>query len=237
MQDHVDPELAVWEWVKRAVADAHGGQATEQLARDLAGAFLFTGEDQDRLLGTLSGGERARAVLAGLFGSGHNVLVLDEPTNHIDMATTERLERVLSRDGPWEGTLLMVSHDRALLESTCDRLIALDGIGGAEVFQGTISAWLEARDRAATPAAQGGEQRLAPQKRKASPLDRFSVAELEASMERMEARLGEIQASMGDEDVWSDAVAMQSLTDEQAAIARELAAYEVAWLARSESGG
>ncbi|MDP7029328.1 MAG: ABC-F family ATP-binding cassette domain-containing protein [Phycisphaerales bacterium] len=236
MQDHVDPELAVWEWVRRAIADAHGGEATEQLARDLAGAFLFSGEDQDRLLGTLSGGERARAVLAGLFGSGHNVLVLDEPTNHIDMATTERLERVLDRGGPWGGTLLMVSHDRALLESTCDRLIVLDGEGGAQVFQGRISAWLERQEKPPEPASPEQPRRMAPQKRQASPLDRLSLEALESGIERMEVRLGEIQQRMGDEEVWSDAEAMQSLSDEQAELAETLASYEAAWLQRSEAG-
>ncbi len=234
MQDHVDPDLAVWEWVKRAVADARDGQATEQLARDLAGAFLFSGEDQDRLLGTLSGGERARVVLAGLFGSGHNVLVLDEPTNHIDMATTERLERVLSRGGPWGGTLLMVSHDRALLEATCDRLVVLDGFGGVDVFQGEVSAWLQSRERAAAAPLADSGLRLAPRKKKASPIDRLTMAELEARMERLEVRLAEIQADMGREDVWSDAVAMQALTDDQAALVEELAAYEASWLSRSE---
>ena len=216
MQDHVDPDLSVWEWVQRALAVAKGGVASEQEARDLAGAFLFTGADQDRLLGTLSGGERARAVLAGLFGGGHNMLVLDEPSNHVDLATAERLETVLSRGGPFGGTLLMVSHDRALLESTCDQLVVLDGLGAAEVFQGTISRWIAKRVQAESPvAATDAAVRLAPTKKKSSPLDRLSLADLEAKIEQMESRLSEVQSSMGEEAVWSDPAAMQQLVDEQ----------------------
>ena len=235
MQDHVDRDLSVWEWVQRALAVAKGGVASEQDARDLAGAFLFTGAEQDRLLGTLSGGERARAVLAGLFGGGHNMLVLDEPSNHVDLATAERLEAVLSRGGPFGGTLLMVSHDRALLESTCDQLVVLDGLGAAEVFQGTISRLIAKRAHAeATVAAADAALRLAPTKKKSSPLDRLSLADLESKIEQLESRLSEVQSSMGEEAVWSDPAAMQQLVDEQQSLTAELEAHEQAWVSRSE---
>ncbi|MEM9420650.1 MAG: ABC-F family ATP-binding cassette domain-containing protein, partial [Planctomycetota bacterium] len=69
----------------------------EQEARDLAGAFLFSGHSQDKQMSVLSGGERARAVLAGLVNGGHNLLVLDEPTNHLDIPSAERLEEALRR--------------------------------------------------------------------------------------------------------------------------------------------
>ena len=235
MQDHVDPELSVWEWVQRALAVAKGGVASEQEARDLAGAFLFTGADQDRLLGTLSGGERARAVLAGLFGGGHNMLVLDEPSNHVDLATAERLEAVLRRGGPFGGTLLMVSHDRALLESTCDQLVVLDGLGTAEVFKGTIARWITKRAQAESNFTEtDATVRLAPTKKKSSPLDRLSLADLEAKIEQIESRLSQIQSSMGEEVAWSDPAAMQQLVDEQQSLTTELEAHEQAWVSRSE---
>jgi ATP-binding cassette subfamily F protein 3 len=235
MQDHVDPELSVWEWVQRALAVAKGGVASEQEARDLAGAFLFTGADQDRLLGTLSGGERARAVLAGLFGGGHNMLVLDEPSNHVDLATAERLEAVLRRGGPFGGTLLMVSHDRALLESTCDQLVVLDGLGTAEVFKGTIARWITMRAQAESNFTETDTAvRLAPTKKKSSPLDRLSLADLEAKIEQIESRLSQIQSSMGEEVAWSDPAAMQQLVDEQQSLTTELEAHEQAWVSRSE---
>ena len=235
MQDHVDPELSVWEWVQRALAVAKGGVASEQEARDLAGAFLFTGADQDRLLGTLSGGERARAVLAGLFGGGHNMLVLDEPSNHVDLATAERLEAVLRRGGPFGGTLLMVSHDRALLESTCDQLVVLDGLGTAEVFKGTIARWITKRAQAESNFTEtDAAVRLAPTKKKSSPLDRLSLADLEAKIEQIESRLSQIQSSMGEEVAWSDPAAMQQLVDEQQSLTTELEAHEQAWVSRSE---
>ena len=234
MHDHLDPELSVWEWVQRALAAAMGKPASEQAARDLAGAFLFSGDDQDRLLGTLSGGERARSILAGLLGSGHNVLVLDEPSNHVDIATAERLEAVLSRGGPYAGTVVLVSHDRAMLEAICERLVVLDGSGGAVVYEGNVSTWFAA-EAASKPAAADGPRAelLAPVKKKPSPLERLSVKHLEDRIEQFELRLMELQASMADEQVWSDAEALAAVVAEQQAVAQDLATHEQAWLDRS----
>ena len=235
MHDHLDPELAVWEWVQRALATASGNPASEQAARNLSGAFMFTGEDQDRLLGTLSGGERARAILAGLFGSGHNVLVLDEPSNHIDVATAERLEAVLSKGGPYEGTVLLVSHDRTMLESICNRLIVLDGEGSAVVHEGTVSSWFAKQRAVSTDSPKSsGATPLAPKKKKTSPFDRLSTAELEKRIEQFELRLSELAASLGEERVWSDPEVLATTVADQQAVSAELEAHEQAWAERSE---
>ncbi|MFO0831850.1 MAG: ABC-F family ATP-binding cassette domain-containing protein [Phycisphaerales bacterium] len=116
---------------------------SEQQARDLAGAFLFSGEDQEKKLGVMSGGERTRAVLAGLLASAKNLIILDEPTNHLDIESAERLEDALDLEGGFDGTLILISHDRALIDATCDHLIVLDGQGGASVFHGNYTEWAE----------------------------------------------------------------------------------------------
>ncbi len=233
-QDHLDPQWCVWEWIRKTLIEGRGGEVSEQTARDLAGAFLFSGEDQDRLLGTLSGGERARVTLAGLFGAGHNVLVLDEPTNHVDIATSERLESVLSHGGPFQGTLLLVSHDRALLEATCDRLIVFEGDGSVCLHDGKLSSWLSSHRMASPETLQEEPTRLAPVKEARSPLDGLSVGKLERRMEAMELRLEELRASMNDEAVWSDPDALQQVLNDQKDVAAELAAHEEAWLKRHE---
>ncbi len=235
MHDHLDPELAVWEWVLRALATASGKPASEQSARNLSGAFMFTGEDQDRLLGTLSGGERARAILAGLFGSGHNVLVLDEPSNHIDVATAERLEAVLRKGGPYEGTVLLVSHDRAMLESICNRLIVLDGEGSAIVHEGTVSDWFAKQGTVSTERSKSPEAlALAPTKKKSSPFDKLSTADLEKRIDKFELRLSVLADSLGEERVWSDPEVLAATVSEQEAVTAELKAHEQAWGERSE---
>ncbi len=141
----VDGDLAVYQYLQRIIRSENEKQIySEQQARDLAGAFLFAGRDQDKQLKVLSGGERSRARLAGLLASAKNLIILDEPTNHLDIPSAERLEQALHVDEQGDGfagTLLLISHDRALIDATCDHLIVLDGKGNAEVFTGTYSEW------------------------------------------------------------------------------------------------
>jgi ATP-binding cassette subfamily F protein 3 len=92
-------------------------------ARALLGQFLFSGEDAEKSLDGLSGGERQRLQLAILVQSGANVLILDEPTNHLDVDSREALEEALSG---FQGSLMLISHDRALLDAVGTRTIALE---------------------------------------------------------------------------------------------------------------
>ncbi|MFM1823012.1 MAG: putative transporter ATP-binding protein YheS [Planctomycetota bacterium] len=156
-QDHIDRNLLVWEFLQQTIRSLEGApRANEQEARNLAGAFLFTGPEQDKAVGDLSGGERGRLVLASLIASAKNLLVLDEPTNHLDIPSAERLEESLEKFGGGRGVggrgghggvLLLISHDRALLEDVCDTLVILDGDGNARVFEGTYREW-ETKERA-----------------------------------------------------------------------------------------
>ncbi|MFN3168234.1 MAG: ABC-F family ATP-binding cassette domain-containing protein [Phycisphaeraceae bacterium] len=150
--EHLDLNQSIVEYLRKFVESG-----TEQEARDLAGAFLFSGMEQDKPLNVLSGGERARAVLAGLMSRGHNLLVLDEPTNHLDIPSAERLEEALRRynaaqkkystsgSGGGEGTLILITHDRMLLEHLVDQLIVFDGHGNVQHFLGTYSEYLESQ--------------------------------------------------------------------------------------------
>ena len=150
--EHLDLRQTIVEYLRKFVESG-----TDQEARDLAGAFLFSGMEQDKPMNVLSGGERARAVLAGLMSRGHNLMVLDEPTNHLDIPSAERLEEALRRynqaekkystanSGGGEGTLILITHDRMLLEHLVDQLIVFDGQGNVEHFLGTYSEYLESQ--------------------------------------------------------------------------------------------
>src|SRR5204862_5337644 len=89
----VDPDQPVYRYLQGVILKECPGQSlSEQAARNLAGAFLFSGDEQLKQMGMLSGGERSRAVLAGLMASAKNVLVLGEATNHLDISAAEGLE-------------------------------------------------------------------------------------------------------------------------------------------------
>jgi ATP-binding cassette, subfamily F, member 3 len=109
----------------QSVVDAAGRATglTPNKARALLGRFLFSGEDADKPLQGLSGGERRRLSLAILVNSGANVLILDEPTNHLDLESREALEDALLG---FQGAVLLVSHDRALLDAVGSRTIAIE---------------------------------------------------------------------------------------------------------------
>ncbi|MEO0483284.1 MAG: ATP-binding cassette domain-containing protein, partial [Planctomycetota bacterium] len=167
--DWIDPDKNVYRFIQKTIKDETDGatELSEQESRTLAGAFLFSGEEQEKEMGVLSGGERSRARLAALFACRKNVLVLDEPTNHLDIPAAERLEEALGlidpeqpgqRKGAFDGTLILISHDRALIDATCDRLIVLDGQGGADAFLGNYTEWRAREDRRARQYAEDAEK-------------------------------------------------------------------------------
>jgi ATP-binding cassette subfamily F protein 3 len=114
------------------------------------GAFGFTGEEVFREVGTLSGGERARMALALMTLQRANLLVLDEPTNHLDVENIEVLEDALDE---YEGTVLLVSHDRAFLREVATRVWAFDGVRLTD-FDGPFVEWEEDRARRAVASAR-----------------------------------------------------------------------------------
>jgi ATP-binding cassette subfamily F protein 3 len=262
--EHVEGELTVWRYLQKIVLKENPGSGmSEQAARNLAGAFLFSGSDQERDIGSLSGGERSRAVLAGLLASSKNLLVLDEPTNHLDISSAERLEEALSmgdeesvKKGGYDGTLLVISHDRAFIDATCDHLIVLDGSGGAKVFLGNYTDWHEkeeenkrARDRERSDekrrqedsekkrrAADEGKKRAVTSSVAANnPFAKLKTDQIERKIETMQARIKAIDESMSDPGVWRDPAKCQKLGEERTKLVQDLEPLEFEWLKRSEA--
>ena len=126
--DSLTPENTILEEMQNAFPHALEGEL-----RNYLGAFLFRGDDIYKRIGSLSGGERARIKLLQLVLGGANVLLLDEPTNHFDITSCEVLERALEAFG---GTILIVTHDRYLVERMADRVVLLDRNGFVEQEEG-----------------------------------------------------------------------------------------------------
>jgi ATPase subunit of ABC transporter with duplicated ATPase domains len=122
--DLLDPDLTIEEQLQRDFPNESVG-----VLRSLAGAFQFSGEDIDKKIRSLSGGEKTRLVMARMLLNPPNFLVLDEPTNHLDLATKEMLIDALK---DFEGTMLFVSHDRAFLRALSNRVLELGGETGRE---------------------------------------------------------------------------------------------------------
>jgi ATP-binding cassette subfamily F protein 3 len=152
---------------------------TPNKARALLGRFLFSGEEAEKPLDGLSGGERRRLSLAILVASGANVLILDEPTNHLDIESREALEDALLA---FEGTLLLVSHDRALLEAVGTRTVAVDD-GKLRSYEGGWQEYVRVREerRLAARAPKGKAAKDAAKATAAAAKDAVSKAAPKAS--------------------------------------------------------
>jgi ATP-binding cassette subfamily F protein uup len=167
--------------------------------------FLFTPERARAPITKLSGGERNRLLLAKLFARPANVIVMDEPTNDLDIETLELLEELLAG---WPGTLLLVSHDRDFLDSVVTSTLVFEGDGRVQEYVGGYSDWL--RQRTAQP-AQVVSKSIAPNssttttaaaavevapKKRLSFKEQREVAALPLRIEQLETELAAIDARM-----------------------------------------
>ncbi|MCF0139945.1 ABC transporter ATP-binding protein [Acidaminococcus fermentans] len=131
---------------------------TDEQTRRLLGSMMFHGEDVFKVIGTLSGGQKARLVLLKLVLDGANCLLLDEPTNHLDIAAKEAVEAALET---FDGTVLLVSHDRYLVNEVAGRIWAVEN-GHVTDYKGNYDFYLEERDK--NRAREGADAPAAPRK-------------------------------------------------------------------------
>lgn len=137
-QDHevyFDSNLSMSDWLAQWLQPGDD----EQMVRSILGRLLFSGNEVQKPVNVLSGGEKGRLIFGKLLLLQANVLVMDEPTNHMDMETIESLNLALEK---YTGTLIFVSHDRQLVSSLATQIIELDGQGGAEFYPGDYESYL-----------------------------------------------------------------------------------------------
>jgi len=169
-------------------------------AQNLLGRFLFSGWDEhEKRVAVLSGGERRRLALAITVASGANFLVLDEPTNHLDLESREALEAALEA---FPGTVLLVSHDRALLDAVADRMLAVEDRAIAS-YPGGWADYVHAQGADAAPAPPTTSPKEKREKPKRPAKAKPSALELvEGEVERAEARVAELEQKLAAD--WGD---------------------------------
>jgi len=175
-------------------------------AQNLLGRFLFSGwSEHEKSVSVLSGGERRRLALAHVVASGANFLVLDEPTNHLDLESREALEAALDA---FPGTVLLVSHDRALIDAVAERTLALED-GRIRSYDGGWADYVRRRDEMAAPPPEPARRKEKakpaprPQRKQPSPLELLEgqIAERESAVAELERKLAED---------WTDVETLQS---------------------------
>ena len=220
--------------------------------RDILGAFLFCGDDINKKVAVLSGGERNRLALAKLLLRPSNLLLMDEPTNHLDLFSKEVLLEALKH---FPGTVVFVSHDRHFIDGLATRVVEVGG-GKLESFYGDYEYYLEktgAQSQSQLAAGQDGGQRLsAPrqadegngvgqplsrqhqrdedkQRHKEERAKERRLAELESRIAAQEGGLAELETAMASPDFFKDLEAARTAGERHASLTAEIAALYEAW--------
>jgi ATP-binding cassette subfamily F protein 3 len=197
--------------VWRAIWPQQDPEATDQAVRNLLARFGLVGEQVEQRVGELSGGERSRATLARLVAQGANVLVLDEPTNHLDLWACEALEQALL---DFEGSAIVVSHDRYFLNRVVDLLLVLEGDGRVQVIYGNYDTYERMKTMQAeaetppppastpTPEALDGPAPTRAKRKRQFPYRK--VEDLEADIAAEETRVRDLEQLMASPDLYRD---------------------------------
>ena len=205
-------------------------------ARSALGAFMLTGDDVFKRICDLSGGEKVRLALCKILRKKPNILILDEPTNHMDIIGKETLERLLAN---YQGTVITVSHDRYFINRVCNRLIVFGG-GKVELFDGKYSDY-EARKSADD--TEGDFAKVIEQKKKEKPVSQSKeearrahrMSFLEEKMNALNNQIYSLQDTMqNDKSVYSDYTKIAEIEEQISTLQSKLVPLEEEWLALSE---
>lgn len=200
-------------------------------ARSALGAFLFSGDDVFKTVDMLSGGERVRLALCKIFGKKPNFLILDEPTNHMDILSKEVLEDILS---DYEGTLIFVSHDRYFIKKVAQQILSFEG-GETKFYRFGYEEYLE-NQMLPSPTSDNVEKtpEKAPKKTFTTPLKEKSRRErnlkkAEETVAKLECEMTALEEALADEANQSDYIKLDELQSELARVSDELEKAMLLW--------
>ena len=236
---------------QRRVKDvlANGGdwievRGTKKHIKGYLKEFLFDPAIADAPIGSLSGGERSRLLLAREFAREANLLVLDEPTNDLDLETLDLLQEVIA---DYDGTVLIVSHDRDFLDRTVTITLGLDGSGKVDIVAGGYEDWVRQRYEAHRSPPKGGAQggtKAAPSDapgprpstgHKLTYKDQRDYDRLPGEIERLQAEVAADEAALSDPDLYTrDQARFADLTERVARNRAEIEAMELRWIEVAE---
>ncbi|MBI3444852.1 MAG: ATP-binding cassette domain-containing protein [Magnetospirillum sp.] len=241
----LDPDKSVWDTLTDGRGDNVWVRGRPQHVVGYMKDFLFSEAQARTPVRALSGGERNRLLLAKLLAKPSNLLILDEPTNDLDMDTLDLLEEVLA---DYEGTLLVVSHDRDFLDRLVTSVIAVEGDAEVAEYVGGYSDYLKQRPAKPATAAPKPPSKPQAQPKAQSPRTKLSYNEsreleqLPGRIDTLIAEIAKLESELGDPALYAkDAARFQKLAARAEAARAELDEAEVRWLEleakREEAGG
>jgi ATP-binding cassette subfamily F protein 3 len=227
--------------VLQTVDDVAVGEVRKHL-RNLLGCFLFRGDDVFKKVGVLSGGEKSRLALAKMLLQPCNLIVMDEPTNHLDMRSKGILQAALAA---FEGSYIIVSHDRDFLDPIVNRVVELKH-GGIKTYLGNVSEYIDAKQRENLArmepvVSRANGQRIAEKERKRLEAEerqrRYEITRplqeklemLEQAIELKEQEKSEIEGLMGDPELYKDGERVKTITARHKELEKDLAGDYFRW--------
>ena len=234
---YFDQQMAQYSSTKTVKDDVHDEfpELTETQVRTLLGSFLFSGDDVFKCVNDLSGGERVRLALAKIFKRRPNVLILDEPTNHMDIVGKETLENMLQC---YEGTVILVSHDRYFINKIADRLLVFED-GGAVYHPYGYAEYeekLKAEDDNVSVQSEKKEDK--PKKDNTSFRDKGrrerKLKKLEDQIAKCEEDISSLESRLEDPSISADYVKLSEIQDEINRLAEEQERLTEEWITLSE---
>ncbi len=248
----INPAISLWDAMTTDPGMAVSGRSDQVMVRGnprhVVGYlkdFLFDEAQAHAPVGSLSGGEKARLLLARIMARPSNLLVLDEPTNDLDIETLDLLQDIL---GEYDGTALLVSHDRDFIDRVATSTVAMEGDGRAVIYPGGWSDYRAQRPDSgpsalapARPAARSSAAAVPaakPARAGLSFTEKHRLEELPAIIERLEAEIAKLSEFLSDAAVYTDSPAKaQKATEALAARQATLDAAEEEWLVLAEKAG
>ncbi|MFN3935182.1 MAG: ABC-F family ATP-binding cassette domain-containing protein [Parvibaculum sp.] len=228
----LNPEATLWDTLCEGGGDQVMVRGKPRHVVSYLRDFLFRESQARQPVKALSGGEQCRLLLARALAKPSNLLVLDEPTNDLDMETLDLLQEMLS---DYEGTVLLVSHDRDFLDRVVTSVVALDGEGNAEEYPGGYTDWQRQHKERVRPeqkqAAAAPKAERAKAQTKLSYKDSRALEELQKRMPQLEGEIATTEKKLADPDLYSrDAEAFHKLSAALDRLKAELSAAEEQWL-------
>jgi len=199
-------------------------------ARNSLGAFMFSGDDVFKEINMLSGGEKVRLALCKILKKGPNVLILDEPTNHMDIVGRESLENMLKE---YKGTIIFVSHDRFFVKKIADSILAFEN-GNVYYYRYGYDEYLEKSAKLCEEEVEAEVKKKEPKKLYNSPLKEKQKLErtlkkLEEEINNKENRVSELQQELLKEEVYTDYVRVGEINSEIEVINKEIEDGLIRW--------